>query len=82
MAKVRWRAVDGFISWADYERFVAEIEAEVAASAAEEVPAIPKFGGTHLLGERWFRHRATGSVWRLMPPDPPMRGLWEPVFPH
>jgi hypothetical protein len=31
------------------------------------------------LVERWYRHAATGSIWRFIKPDPPFRGRWERV---
>lgn len=77
-----WETIPAFSSSREYHAFVAYIEAEVDAGRAEEVPATPMFGGKYLFGERWFRDPGSGAVWRLMPPDPPMRGFWQPVFPR
>ncbi len=32
-----------------------------------------------IYGGRWFQDIETGAIWRLVQPDPPFRGLWEPV---
>lgn len=30
--------------------------------------------------ERWFECNKCGSVWRLVEPDPPYKGLWENII--
>lgn len=29
--------------------------------------------------EYWYRDKETGEIYRMSPPDPPARGVWEPV---
>jgi hypothetical protein len=29
--------------------------------------------------EYWYRDKETGEIYRMSPPYPPVRGLWEPV---
>ncbi len=72
-----WEKIGGFESPGEYEQFVRYIEAQLAAGIAEEVPVDPDHGPGELYGGRWFRSVDTGEVWRLVPPDPPFRGLWE-----
>ncbi len=34
---------------------------------------------TMIYGGRWFCCCECGKIWRLIPPDYPFKGLWEPV---
>jgi hypothetical protein len=76
---LRWEEIHGFQSTAEYKRFVAYIEREVEQGLAEEGPVDPDYGAGMLFGGRWFRDTESGTIWRLLPPDVPFRGLWEPV---
>jgi hypothetical protein len=77
----QWERIDGFTSPAEYERFVAYIEAQVAAGIAREVAVDRAYGRGEIYGGRWFEDLQTGRCWRLVDPDPPFRGVWEPVTP-
>jgi hypothetical protein len=66
----------------EYTRFVQYIEGQVMSGAAKELSADPPYGKGMIYGGRWFRDVETGAVWRLVAPDPPFRGLWEPVVPN
>lgn len=74
-----WEAIRGFQSPGEHRRFVEFMERQVSSGEAEELEPDPAYGPGELYGGRWFRHRATGEVWRLIPPDPPFYGVWEPV---
>jgi len=74
-----WEEIHGFTSPGEYTRFVRYLEGQVAAGQALEVPVDLDYGSGEIYGGRWFQDVETGSVWRLIPPDPPFRGLWEPV---
>lgn len=74
-----WERIDGFASPAEFERFVAYIERQVAAGHAREVDVDPAYGHGEIYGGRWFEDPQTGQRWRLVDPDPPFRGVWEPV---
>jgi hypothetical protein len=71
--------IHGFSTRGEYQRFVEYIERQVAAGQAEEISVDPSYGPGELFGGRWFRDGSSGEVWRLVPPDPPFYGLWEPV---
>ena len=77
-----WEEIHGFTSPGEYTRFVQYIEGQVMSGAAKELPADPTVGKGLIYGGRWFRDLETGAVWRLVAPDPPFRGLWEPVVPN
>ena len=74
-----WEEIHGFRSPGEYARFVSYLEAQVQSGDAEEVPVDANYGRGEVYGGRWFRDHETGEVWRLVPPDPPFTGLWEPV---
>ena len=63
----------------EYARFVRYLDAQIEAGDTEEVPVDSTYGRGEIYGGRWFKVRDTGAIWRLVPPDPPFNGLWEPV---
>jgi len=74
-----WEEIDGFSSPGEYARFVEYIEQQVAHTYAEELEVDPSYGKGMIYGGRWFKDVDSGQVWRLVPPDFPFRGVWEPV---
>lgn len=74
-----WEEIHGFSSPSEYQRFVAYIEQQVVAGHAEEIPVSATYGKGEIYGGRWFRDQETKEIWRLVPPDFPFKGLWEPV---
>lgn len=74
-----WYEIVGFASPGEFDRFVAYLGGQVASGVAEEVPTDPAYGPGEVFGGRWYRHKPTGEMWRLVPPDPPFTGLWERV---
>jgi len=51
----------------------------VADGRVSIVPTNPSYDFGCVAGGRWFQWMATGVVWRLVPPDFPFTGLFEPV---
>jgi hypothetical protein len=74
-----WEEIHGFVSPGEYDRFVRYLEAQVEQGQADEVPANPAYAASEIYGGRWFKHCDSGQVWRLVAPDFPLKGLWEPV---
>lgn len=74
-----WEEIHGFSSPNEYDRFVKYIEAQVSQGQAVEVPVNPHYGAGEIYGGRWFRERDSDQVWRMVAPDFPFKGLWEPV---
>lgn len=79
MTHAVWEEIHGFASLSEYSRFVQYIEGQVKAGFAEEVDPDPDYGYGEIYGGRWFKDVETGEVWRLIAPDIPFKGLWEPV---
>jgi hypothetical protein len=76
-----WDEIHGFASPGEYKRFVQYIEGQVASGVAKEQPTDPLYGKGMIYGGRWFQDVTTGAIWRLVAPDPPFLGLWEPIAP-
>ncbi len=74
-----WEEIHGFASPGEYARFEQYLEGQVTGGVARELPADPAYGKGMLYGGRWFQDVETGAIWRLIAPDPPFLGLWEPV---
>jgi hypothetical protein len=75
-----WEEIHGFSSLGEYGRFAEYIEAQVDQGQAEEIPTDLTYGAGEIYGGRWFRDCESRQVWRLVEPDFPFRGLWEPVY--
>ena len=74
-----WEEVHGFTHPGEYGRFLEFIRGQVASGQAVEVEADEHYGRGEIYGGNWFKDAETGEVWRLIPPNPPFRGLWERV---
>ncbi|MFH0725197.1 MAG: hypothetical protein V2B19_02395 [Pseudomonadota bacterium] len=74
-----WEEIHGFQSPGEFYRFVRYIENQVSSGEAEEVNPDSDYGKGEIYGGRWFKDLKTSEVWRLVPPDIPFKGLWEPV---
>jgi hypothetical protein len=74
-----WEEIHGFSSPREYARFVKYIEDQVLEGVAIERDADRRYGRGMIFGGRWFEHIETQEIWRLVAPDFPFRGLWEPI---
>jgi hypothetical protein len=75
-----WEEIHGFASPGEFSRFVQYIENQVTAGDAEELKPDPSYQRGQIYGGRWFRDIESGEIWRLVEPDIPFKGLWEPVI--
>lgn len=74
-----WEEIHGFASPGEFSRFVQYIDGQVRTGHARELVPDPNYGRGEIFGGRWFEDVESGEVWRLVPPDIPFKGLWEPV---
>jgi hypothetical protein len=80
MNKCDWEAIDGFSGPSEYQRFCAWIADQISAGLTEEIDVdVPSSDLPFGLDEKWFKCRRTNEVWRLVAPEPPFRGTWEPI---
>jgi hypothetical protein len=64
-----------FSGWDDYDAFSKLVTQSPLLRA---VPVKTPYANVGLL-EQWYQCSLCQSVWRLVEPDPPFRGLWEKV---
>ncbi len=74
-----WEEIHGFQSPAEFKKFVRYIESQLNSGEVVEIYPDPNYGKGEIYGGRWFKNLETGEVWRLVPPDIPFKGLWEPI---
>ncbi len=72
-----WDAIKGFQSPAEFRRFDQWMADQINAGVAEQVTADST--KIQYWAERWFRHSASQTIWRLAPPDPPFTGVFERI---
>jgi hypothetical protein len=58
----------------DYDRFFAFLNASDSFSPTPVITHHP-----YCLVEYWFQCKKCEKIWRLLRPDPPFAGIWEPV---
>lgn len=74
-----WKPVEQFHSFAEYEELKTKLAEQVNKGKAKERRVGKPYSGLRTLDERWYRCDASGQVWRLVAPDPPFPGIFEPV---
>lgn len=74
-----WEEIHGFISPGEFSRFEEYIEKQIKEGFVRECVVDKNYGQGEIYGGRWFEDLETKEIWRLVPPDPPFKGLWEPV---
>jgi len=75
-----WEEIHGFTLPSEYNRFVKYIETQIHHNKVEEIEIDSNYEFGEIYGGRWFKYLDTGEIWRLIVPDFPFRGLWEPVY--
>lgn len=74
-----WETIESFTDYSEFERFVDWMASQVKDGVAvEKVPSSPYVGPT--FQQRWFEHVASNTTWRLVFPDAPFSGVFEPVL--
>lgn len=72
--------INGFRSPGEFARFKTFLAEGVASGELREVSPDPTYHAGEIYGGRWFEHATKGHIWRLVPPDPPFRGVFERVI--
>ena len=79
MSECKWEEIHGFQGQWEFEQFELWVAEQVATNVAEETDVKQRYAGSTIFAERWFRHKSTGATWRLVDPEPPFAGVFEPV---
>lgn len=69
------REKETFSDWTDFDNFSLSISHNPEFVAISVMAPYANVG----LPEKWYRCVHCGTVWRLVEPDPPFRGLWQKV---
>jgi hypothetical protein len=78
MSDFEWEEIHGFDGWQEYESFTATLESRIQSGQIKEVPVTLAYNGTSM-HQRWFAKSNDHRVWRLVKPDPPFAGVFEPL---
>jgi hypothetical protein len=73
-----WTVIESFRSDEEYERFRARITEQVRSGLASKERVKKRYSGIDW-DEHWYRCAASKQTWRLVAPDPPFNGIFEPV---
>jgi hypothetical protein len=73
-----WKIIESFGSDEEFERFRNRILAQVESGLAKEERVKSPYSGIDW-NEHWYRCAASKQTWRLVAPDPPFNGIFEPV---
>jgi len=68
--------IDSFRSPGELVRFESYLANGIASGLLREIAPDPTYRAGELYGGRWFELAQDGSVWRLIPPDPPFTGAF------
>lgn len=79
MSDCEWVEIHGFRGWPEFDKFTVWADEQVKAGVAIEVPVEKFYSGSSIIEQKWLRHVLSGQVWRLVWPDPPFEGVFEPV---
>jgi hypothetical protein len=74
-----WEKIDDFQALSEFERLASWISAQVELGQADEVAVTKPYLDATSFEEKWFKHRLTGQIWRVVWPDFPFTGLFERV---
>ena len=79
MMSCPWDPIGQFRSRGEFERFLTWMADQLDHGVAEEITVEKPYLTSPAFTEKWFRHRTSGEVWRLVWPDGPFTGTFEMV---
>lgn len=79
MTTCPWEKIDDFQSLSEFNQFVDWMSSQTKSGTAIEVPVLRPYIGATSFREKWYRHIASGKIWRLVWPDAPFTGVFEPI---
>ncbi len=70
-------SAEEFSSLEEMQEFQLQLAAELEKGAVERIPVGKLF--SHTTPEEWYREKDTSTVYRYIPPEFPLKGLWARV---
>jgi hypothetical protein len=74
-----WEEILGFRNFSEVDDFKNWMREQIELGKAQEIQVNQWYLGDPPPVERWFKHLASGEIWRLVEPDPPFYGIFVPV---
>jgi len=78
MMSETWQKIKPFATPAQHRAVREFLDREVREGRAEYIPVLERFNNA-TFDERWVRRLDDGEVWRIVDPDYPFQGAFEPV---
>ncbi len=78
MSKCDWEEIDYFSSYKEFERFLYWINDQIKKDIAKEVIVQSPYSGSFFT-EKWFLHKNSSTIWRLVFPEIPFKGIFKLV---
>ena len=66
---------ENFLDWTDYDNFSLTISNSPCFVATPVLASYANVG----LPEKWYQCVHCNTIWRLVEPDPPFKGLWKKI---
>lgn len=79
MTPCPWEDIAGFATHAEFLLFCEWINDTISDGKAKRIPVRSRYLGIESFTEEWFYHIASKTLWRLVHPDGPFRGIFERV---
>lgn len=76
---IEWARINDFKGILEFERFVAWIDDLIKSGGAIEHHVDHPYAGSTSLKERWITKAGRQQMWRIVWPDGPFKGVFEPV---
>lgn len=74
-----WEKIKDFRSIIEFRRFEEWMNDQIRTGSAREIEVVFPYAEAPSFYQKWFEHCDTQTVWRLVWPDPPFPGVFEPI---
>tara|TARA_B100000989_G_C19407840_1_gene412919 strand:+ start:472 stop:714 length:243 start_codon:yes stop_codon:yes gene_type:complete len=74
-----WKEILDFKNLSEFTQFTSWMEEQVDSGKAKELEVEIPYAGSTAFKEKWFCHISSGTVWRIVWPDPPFTGVFEKI---
>lgn len=79
MKECTWEVISDFSSAREFNEFERWIKQQISVGQAKEVVVEKMYMDMPAFIEKWYEDTASQKIWRLVYPDYPFTGLFEPV---
>ena len=79
MKSCPWERINDFDGWVEFERFEAWLRDQIVDGSVEETTVLKSYNEVCGFQEKWYVHKPSSQIWRLVWPEPPFPGIFEKV---